>query len=440
MEPIKVGLLGFGTVGSGTFTVLRRNQEEIKRRAGRGIEISRIAVRMPAKAEAATAQGIAVTDDFNAVVDDPSIAIVCEMIGGTGFARELVLRAIANGKHVVTANKALLAVHGTEIFEAARAKGVMVAFEAAVAGGIPIIKALREGLTANRIAYIAGIINGTTNYILSEMRDRGLDFATALKAAQELGYAEADPTFDIEGVDAAHKVTIMSAIAFGVPVQFERAYVEGISKLAAIDIRYAEDLGYRIKLLGIARRTEQGIELRTHPTLIPAKRLLANVEGAMNAVVVHGDAVGTTLYYGKGAGAEPTASAVVADLVDVTRLHTADPEHRVPHLAFQPDSLSNTPILPIDDVTSGYYLRLRVADVTGVLANITRILADKGISIDALLQKESEEVDGAGKGETDIILITHETVEKNVNAAIAEIEALSTVVSKVTKLRMEALN
>ncbi|MDR5813271.1 homoserine dehydrogenase [Caballeronia sp. LZ033] len=440
MEPIKVGLLGFGTVGSGTFTVLRRNQEEIKRRAGRGIEISRIAVRTPSKAEAATAQGIAVTDDFNAVVDDPSIAIVCEMIGGTGFARELVLRAIANGKHVVTANKALLAVHGTEIFEAARAKGVMVAFEAAVAGGIPIIKALREGLTANRIAYIAGIINGTTNYILSEMRDRGLDFATALKAAQELGYAEADPTFDIEGVDAAHKVTIMSAIAFGVPVQFERAYVEGISKLAAIDIRYAEDLGYRIKLLGIARRTEQGIELRTHPTLIPAKRLLANVEGAMNAVVVHGDAVGTTLYYGKGAGAEPTASAVVADLVDVTRLHTADPEHRVPHLAFQPDSLSNTPILPIDDVTSGYYLRLRVADVTGVLANITRILADKGISIDALLQKESEEVDGAGKGETDIILITHETVEKNVNAAIAEIEALSTVVSKVTKLRMEALN
>ncbi|MCG7401319.1 MULTISPECIES: homoserine dehydrogenase [Caballeronia] len=440
MEPIKVGLLGFGTVGSGTFTVLRRNQEEIKRRAGRGIEISRVAVRTPAKAEAAKQEGIAVTDDFNAVVDDPSIAIVCEMIGGTGFARELVLRAIANGKHVVTANKALLAVHGTEIFEAARAKGVMVAFEAAVAGGIPIIKALREGLTANRIEYIAGIINGTTNYILSEMRDRGLDFATALKAAQELGYAEADPTFDIEGVDAAHKVTIMSAIAFGVPVQFDRAYVEGISKLAAIDIRYAEDLGYRIKLLGIARRSEKGIELRTHPTLVPAKRLLANVEGAMNAVVVHGDAVGTTLYYGKGAGAEPTASAVVADLVDVTRLHTADPEHRVPHLAFQPDSLSNTPILPIDEVTSGYYLRLRVADVTGVLANITRILADKGISIDALLQKESEEVDGANKGETDIILITHETLEKNVNAAIAQIEALSTVVSKVTKLRMEALN
>jgi homoserine dehydrogenase len=438
MEPIKVGLLGFGTVGSGTFTVLRRNQEEIKRRAGRGIEITRIAVRTPSKVQGA--EGIDVTTDFNAVVDDPSIDIVAEMIGGTGVARELVLRAIANGKHVVTANKALLAVHGSEIFEAAGKKGVMVAFEAAVAGGIPIIKALREGLTANRIQYIAGIINGTTNYILSEMRDRGLDFATALKAAQELGYAEADPTFDIEGVDAAHKVTIMSAIAFGVPVQFDRAYVEGISKLDAIDIRYAEALGYRIKLLGIARRTEKGIELRTHPTLIPAKRLLANVEGAMNAVVVHGDAVGTTLYYGKGAGAEPTASAVVADLVDVTRLHTADPEHRVPHLAFQPDSLANTPILPIEEVTSSYYLRLRVADVTGVLANITRILADKVISIDALLQKESEHVDGEDKGETDIILLTHETVEREINAAIAQIEALSTVVSKVTKLRMEGLN
>jgi homoserine dehydrogenase len=437
MEPIKVGLLGFGTVGSGTFTVLRRNQEEIRRRAGRGIEISRIAVRTPSKVKGA--EGVEITTDFRSVVDDPSIDIVAEMIGGTGVARELVLRAIANGKHVVTANKALLAVHGSEIFEAASKKGVMVAFEAAVAGGIPIIKALREGLTANRIEYIAGIINGTTNYILSEMRDRGLDFATALKAAQELGYAEADPTFDIEGVDAAHKITIMSAIAFGVPVQFDRAYVEGISKLDAIDIRYAEDLGYRIKLLGIARRTEKGIELRTHPTLIPEKRLLANVEGAMNAVVVHGDAVGTTLYYGKGAGAEPTASAVVADLVDVTRLHTADPEHRVPHLAFQQDSLANTPILPIEEVTSSYYLRLRVADVTGVLANITRILADKVISIDALLQKESEHVNGEDKGETDIILLTHETVEKEINAAITQIEALSTVVSKVTKLRMEGM-
>ncbi|WP_296654727.1 homoserine dehydrogenase [Paraburkholderia sp.] len=443
MEPIKVGLLGFGTVGSGTFTVLRRNQEEIKRRAGRGIEVARVAVRNPAKATAQlgdAAGTVDLTTDFNAVVDDPSIDIVAEMIGGTGIAKDLVLRAIANGKHVVTANKALLAVHGTEIFEAASTKGVMVAFEAAVAGGIPIIKALREGLTANRIQYIAGIINGTTNYILSEMRERGLDFATALKGAQELGYAEADPTFDIEGVDAAHKATIMSAIAFGVPVQFDKAYVEGISKLDAIDIKYAEELGYRIKLLGIARRTDHGIELRTHPTLIPAKRLLANVEGAMNAVVVYGDAVGSTLYYGKGAGAEPTASAVVADLVDVTRLHTADPGHRVPHLAFQPDRLSNTPILPIEEVTSGYYLRLRVADQTGVMADITRILADSGISIDALLQKESEQVDAHGKAETDIILITHITVEKNVNAAIGKIEKLGTVKSSVTKLRMEGLD
>ena len=441
MEPIKVGLLGFGTVGSGTFTVLRRNQEEIRRRAGRGIEVARIAVRNRAKALAAlggAAGGVEVGDDFNAVVDDPGIGIVAEMIGGTGIARELVLRAIDNGKHVVTANKALLAVHGTEIFAAAHAKGVMVAFEAAVAGGIPIIKALREGLTANRIQYIAGIINGTTNYILSEMRERGVDFATALAGAQALGYAEADPTFDIEGIDAAHKLTIMSAIAFGVPMQFDRAYVEGISKLDATDIKYAEDLGYRIKLLGITRRTERGIELRVHPTLISAKRLLASVEGAMNAVEVHGDAVGATVYYGKGAGAEPTASAVVADLVDVTRLHTADPEHRVPHLAFQPQSLSDTPILPIGEVTSGYYLRLRVADVTGVLADITRLLADAGISIDAMLQRESEQI--AANGETDVVIITHETLEKNVNASITRIEALTTVVSSVTKLRIEALN
>jgi homoserine dehydrogenase len=441
MEPIKVGLLGFGTVGSGTFTVLRRNQEEIRRRAGRGIEVARIAVRNRAKALAAlggAADGVEVGDDFNAVVDDPGIGIVAEMIGGTGIARELVLRAIDNGKHVVTANKALLAVHGTEIFAAAHAKGVMVAFEAAVAGGIPIIKALREGLTANRIQYIAGIINGTTNYILSEMRERGVDFATALAGAQALGYAEADPTFDIEGIDAAHKLTIMSAIAFGVPMQFDRGYVEGISKLDATDIKYAEDLGYRIKLLGITRRTERGIELRVHPTLISAKRLLASVEGAMNAVEVHGDAVGATLYYGKGAGAEPTASAVVADLVDVTRLHTADPEHRVPHLAFQPQSLSDTPILPIGEVTSGYYLRLRVADVTGVLADITRLLADAGISIDAMLQRESEQI--AANGETDVVIITHETLEKNVNASITRIEALTTVVSSVTKLRIEALN
>ena len=439
MNPIKIGLLGLGTVGGGTLKVLQRNQEEIRRRAGRGIEVAMIAVRNLDKARAIVQEAganVPVVNDPFAVVDSPEIDIVVELIGGYELTRDLVLRAIANGKHVVTANKALLAVHGTEIFEAAHAKGVMVAFEAAVAGGIPIIKALREGLTANRIQSIAGIINGTTNYILSEMRERGLDFATALAGAQALGYAEADPTFDIEGVDAAHKLTIMSAIAFGIPMQFDRAYVEGISKLASIDIKYAEDLGYRIKLLGITRRTERGIELRVHPTLISAKRLLASVEGAMNAVEVHGDAVGTTVYYGKGAGAEPTASAVVADLVDVTRLHTADPGHRVPHLAFQPQSMADTPVLPIDEVTSGYYLRLRVADVTGVLADITRILAEAGISIDALLQKEAEQV--ADNGETDVVIITHDTLEKNVNAAIARIEALTTVVSKVTKLRIEA--
>ncbi|CAB3796567.1 homoserine dehydrogenase [Pararobbsia alpina] len=443
MESIKIGLLGFGTVGKGTYDVLKRNQEEIKRRAGRGIEVTRIAVRDVAKARGGlgdTGASIPVDTDGAALVDDPAVDIVVETIGGTGIARELVLRAIRNGKHVVTANKALLAVHGGEIFEAASQRGVMVAFEAAVAGGVPIIKALREGLTANRIGWIAGIINGTTNFILSSMRDRGVDFATALADAQRLGYAEADPTFDIEGVDAAHKVTIMSAIAFGVPVQFDRAHVEGISKLDSIDIRYAEELGYRIKLLGIARRAQKGIELRVHPTLIPSKRLIANVEGAMNAIVVQGDAVGSTLYYGKGAGAEPTASAVVADLVDVTRLHTADPNNRVPHLAFQPDRLSDTPILPIDEITSSYYLRLRVADVTGVLANITRILADRDISIDALLQKESEDVSVDGRSETDIVLVTHETIEKNMNAAIVQIEALDTVKGAVTKLRMESMN
>ena len=443
MESIKIGLLGFGTVGKGTFDVLKRNQEEIKRRAGRGIDITRIAVRDVAKARIGLgddAAHIPVDTDGSALVDDPSVDIVVETIGGTGIARELVLRAISNGKHVVTANKALLAVHGSEIFEAASKRGVMVAFEAAVAGGVPIIKALREGLTANRIEWIAGIINGTTNFILSSMRDRGVDFATALADAQRLGYAEADPTFDIEGVDAAHKVTIMSAIAFGVPVQFDRAHVEGISKLDSIDIKYAEELGYRIKLLGIARRAPNGIELRVHPTLIPSKRLIANVEGAMNAIVVQGDAVGSTLYYGKGAGAEPTASAVVADLVDVTRLHTADPNNRVPHLAFQPDRLSDTPILPITEITSSYYLRLRVADVTGVLANITRILADRDISIEALLQKESEEVSVDGRAETDIVLVTHETVERNLNDAIAKIESLDTVKGAVTRLRMESMN
>ncbi|MCG5261685.1 homoserine dehydrogenase [Cupriavidus gilardii] len=436
MNPIKVGLLGIGTVGSGTFDVLKRNQEEIRRRAGRGIEITMVADLNTERARELTGGKVEVVADAREVVAHPDIDIVVELIGGYGIARELVLQAIANGKHVVTANKALLAVHGNEIFEAARSKGVMVAFEAAVAGGIPIIKALREGLSANRIQWIAGIINGTTNFILSEMRDKGLDFDTVLKEAQQLGYAEADPTFDIEGIDAAHKITLMSAIAFGMPVEFDKTHVEGITRLSAIDIQYAEELGYRIKLLGLTRRREDGIELRVHPTLVPASRLIANVEGAMNAVLVQGDAVGATLYYGKGAGAEPTASAVIADLVDVTRLHTADPEHRVPHLAFQPDELSSVPVLPIEEVTSSYYLRMRVSDQTGVLADITRILADSGISIDAMLQKESRE----GEPQTDIIMLSHLAREKQINAAIARIEALPTVLSGVTRLRMEELN
>ncbi|HEX7634701.1 MAG TPA: homoserine dehydrogenase [Noviherbaspirillum sp.] len=440
MKPIKVGLLGIGTVGSGTFNVLKRNREEITRRAGRSIQITMVADLNTARAKELTNGECEVVSDANLVVNNPEIDIVVELIGGYGIAKELVMKAIANGKHVVTANKALLATHGTEIFKAAQEKGTMVAFEAAVAGGIPIIKALREGLTANRIQWIAGIINGTTNFILSEMRDKGLDFDVVLKEAQRLGYAEADPTFDIEGIDAAHKATIMSAIAFGIPVQFDKAYVEGITKLQAIDIRYAEQLGYRIKLLGIARRTQvngaEGIELRVHPTLIPAKRLIANVEGAMNAVLVQGDAVGATLYYGKGAGSEPTASAVIADLVDITRLATADPEHRVPHLAFQPDAMTDTPILPMSEVTTSYYLRMQVADQPGVLADITRILADSTISIDAMLQKEPAE----GEAKADIIILTHQTQEKNIVAAIARIDALSTVVGEVTKIRLEQLN
>jgi len=440
MNPIKVGLLGIGNVGAGTFNVLRRNQEEIRRRAGRGIEVTVVAARNVERAKERTGGLVKVVADPFEVVNDPDVDIVVELIGGYELARELVLQAIANGKHVVTANKALLAVHGNEIFAAAQEKGVMVAFEAAVAGGIPIIKALREGLTANRIEWLAGIINGTTNFILSEMRDKGLDFDTALKQAQELGYAEADPTFDIEGVDAAHKATIMSAIAFGIPVQFDKAYVEGISKLNAIDIRYAEQLGYRIKLLGIAKRATvngtEGIELRVHPTLIPAKRLIANVEGAMNAVLVQGDAIGATLYYGKGAGAEPTASAVIADLVDITRLATADPEHRVPHLAFQPNEMTNIEILPMSEITTSYYLRMHVADQPGVLADLTRILADATISIDAMLQKEPAD----NETRTDIIMLTHQTQEKNVVAAIAKMEALATVVGSVTKIRLENLS
>lgn len=436
MTPIQVGLLGIGTVGSGTFNVLQRNQEEIQRRAGREIRITMVADLDVARAKSIVGEGAEVVSDARAVIANPAIDIVIELIGGYGIARTLVMEAIAAGKHVVTANKALLAVHGTEIFAAAREKGVVVAFEAAVAGGIPIIKALREGLSANRIEWVAGIINGTTNFILSEMRSKGLDFGVVLKEAQRLGYAEADPTFDIEGVDAGHKATIMSAIAFGVPVQFERAYVEGITRLQAADIRYAEQLGYRIKLLGITKRRPEGIELRVHPTLVPTQRLIANVEGAMNAVVVQGDAVGTTLYYGKGAGSEPTASAVIADLVDITRLHTADPHHRVPYLAFQPGALQDTPILPIADVRTSFYLRLQVADQAGVLARITGILAESDISIDAVLQRESAE----GEDQTDLIILTHDTVEGRMNAALAQMQALPTVRAPIVRIRKEDLS
>ena len=441
MKAIQVGLMGIGTVGSGTFNVLQRNQEEIKGRAGRGIEITMVADLDTARAKQIVGEGVAVVNDARALIANPDIEIVVELIGGYGIAKTLVMEAIAAGKHVITANKALLAVHGTEIFAAAHAKGVMVAFEAAVAGGIPIIKALREGLTANSIQWIAGIINGTTNFILSERRDKGLDFDVVLKEAQRLGYAEADPTFDIEGVDAAHKATIMSAIAFGIPVQFDKAYVEGITKLSATDIRYAEQLGYRIKLLGITRRREgEGVELRVHPTLVPAKRLIANVEGAMNAVVVNGDAVGTTLYYGKGAGSEPTASAVIADLVDVTRLATSDPQHRVPHLAFQPGQMRDVGVLPMDRVVTSYYLRLRVADEKGVLARVATILAENGISIDAVLQREADEVGGEGSTQTDLIILTHEAREGAMNAALAQLQGLPSVLAPIVRIRKEELN
>lgn len=440
MKSIQVGLLGIGTVGSGTFNVLKRNQEEIRRRAGRGIEITMVADLDTARAQSIVGPGVTVVNDARAVIANPEIDIVIELIGGYGIAKALVLEAIAAGKHVVTANKALLAVHGTEIFAAASAKGVMVAFEAAVAGGIPIIKALREGLTANSIQWIAGIINGTTNFILSEMRDKGLDFDVVLKEAQRLGYAEADPTFDIEGVDAAHKVTLMSAIAFGIPVQFDKAYVEGITQLGATDIKYAEQLGYRIKLLGITKRTAKGIELRVHPSLVPAKRLIANVEGAMNAVVVQGDAVGATLYYGKGAGSEPTASAVIADLVDITRLHTADPHQRVPHLAFQPDAMSDLLVLPMSEVVTSYYLRLRVADEAGVLAQVTGLLAGAGISIDAVLQREADEVSGEGGTSTDLIILTHDTREGTMTDALSQLQKLPTVLAPIVRIRKEELN
>ena len=421
------------------FAVLKRNQAEIVRRSGRGIEITMVADLDIARAQAAVGPDVNVVNDARDVIANPAIDVVIELIGGYGVAKQLVLEAIEAGKHVVTANKALLAVHGTEIFAAASRKGVMVMFEAAVAGGIPIIKSLREGLSANRIQWIAGIINGTTNFILSEMRDKGLDFAVVLKEAQALGYAEADPTFDIEGVDAAHKAALMSAMAFGVPVQFDKAYVEGITQLGATDIKYAEQLGYRIKLLGLTKKTDKGIELRVHPTLVPIKRLIANVEGAMNAVMVHGDAVGTTLYYGKGAGSEPTASAVIADLIDIARLHSADASQRVPHLAFQPDAMSNTPVLPMSEVVTSYYLRLNVADEAGVLANVTSMLAKAGISIDAVLQREADEVGGEGATQTDLIILTHQCVEAKMNEALVQMQALSTVLAPIVRIRKEEL-
>jgi homoserine dehydrogenase len=440
LPALRVGLLGIGTVGSGTFEVLKRNQDEIQRRAGRGIVITMIADLDTERAKKIVGPDVTVVNDGSLVVSSPDVDVVIELIGGYGIAKALVLAAISNGKHVVTANKALLAVHGNEIFAAAAKAGVMVAFEAAVAGGIPIIKALREGLTANRVEWIAGIINGTTNFILSEMRDKGMAFDTVLKEAQRLGYAEADPTFDIEGVDAAHKATILGSIAFGMPLSFEHAYVEGITKLEAEDIKYAEQLGYRIKLLGIARRrsinSKDAIELRVHPTLIPAKRLIANVEGAMNAVWVKGDAVGHTMYYGKGAGSEPTASAVIADLVDVARAGLLSAEQRVPALGFQAEQLLNTPILSIDDVETAYYLRIRVVDEPGVLADITRMLADASVSLDAVLQREPAE----GEHQTDVVLITHSTIERSIKAALSRIQALPTVLSKIRLIRLEELN
>jgi homoserine dehydrogenase len=435
MKPINVGLLGIGIVGGGTWEVLNRNADEIQRRAGRAINIAVVADKEVEKARSVVKDKAKVVDDAFGVVRGNDVEIVVELIGGHTVAKDLILEAIAHGKHVVTANKALLANHGNEIFAAAQKKGVMVAFEASVGGGIPIIKALREGLAANRIEWIAGIINGTSNFILSEMRDKGLPFGEALADAQRRGYAEADPTFDIEGVDAAHKLTILSALAFGIPMQFKRVYTEGISKLTKADIGYAEQLGYRIKLLGITRRAKTGIELRVHPTLVPARRLIANVEGVMNAILVKGDAVGATLYYGAGAGSQPTASAVVADLVDVTRLITADPEHRVPHLAFQPDRLSAEPVLPMGEVETSYYLRMRVLDRPGVLADITRILADSAISIEAMVQKEPVE----GESRVDIVMLTHLALEKNVEQAMARIEKLASVEGKVTRIRLESL-
>jgi homoserine dehydrogenase len=453
VEPVKIGILGLGTVGSGTVNVLTRNADEISRRAGRAIRVVQAAARDVARKRNCPTAGIRLTSDPQEVVNNPDIAVVVELLGGQEPARSLVLKAIENGKHVVTANKALIAAHGNEIFAAAQKKGVMVAFEAAVAGGIPIIKTIREGLAGNRIEWLAGIINGTSNFILTEMRDalqgcssaaggrkpgaaKGADFAAVLKEAQRLGYAETDPTFDVEGVDAAHKLTILAAIAFGIPLQFDKAYTEGITKITGLDIEYAEQLGYRIKLLGIARRAANGIELRVHPTLIPERRLIANVDGVMNAVLVKGDAAGPSMYYGAGAGADPTASAVVADIVDVVRTLTADPNNRVPHLAFQPDQLANLPILPMDEVETAYYLRLQALDKPGVLADVTRILGDGGISIEAILQKEPH----AGENTVPVIILTQRVLEKHMNQAIARIEALPSIPGKVMRIRLEHLN
>ena len=439
LKPIQVGLLGIGTVGGGTFRVLQRNQEEIKRRAGRGIEIGIVAARDLARARSLIGPDTPLTADPFEVVNHPDVEIVVEVIGGTTLAKELVMRAIANGKHVVTANKALLAEHGNEVFAAAQKHGVMVAFEGAVAVSIPIIKALREGLSGNRIEWVAGIINGTTNFILSEMRDKGLGFDTVLAQAQALGYAEADPSFDIEGFDAAHKATILASVAFGIPIQFKPDHVEGITQLAAADISYAFQMGYRIKLLGIAKRTAQGIELRVHPTLIPSKRLLANVEGSMNGIMVKSDAAGITMYYGAGAGSEQTASAVIADLVDVARLHTADAAQRVPHLAFQPDAMSSEPVLPMSAVVTSYYLRLRVADQAGVLAKVAGILADCDISIDAVIQREADEIDSDNAAQTDLIILTHDCVESRMDTALARMQTLPTVLQKIVRIRKEEL-
>ncbi len=436
LEPVKVGVLGLGTVGSGTANILSRNADEIVRRAGRGIQITIASVRNIKNKRACDTSAITLTEDPNKVVNDPEVEIVLELIGGTDQARELVLKAINNGKHVVTANKALIALHGNEIFQHAQEKGVTVAFEAAVAGGIPIIKAIREGLAGNSIQWLAGIINGTGNYILTEMRDKGRDFDDVLKEAQQLGYAEADPTFDIEGIDAAHKLTILASIAFGVPLQFEKVYTEGITEITSADVAYAAELGYRIKHLGIAKRTVNGLELRVHPTLIPYRRLIANVDGVMNAVLVKADALGPSLYYGAGAGAEPTGSAVVADLVDVVRALTSDPENRVPHLAFQPDALSDIPVLSMDDVSTAYYLRIHVQDRPGVLADVTQIFANHTISIEAIIQKEPQ----ANAKSVPIIILTHEVNEQNMNQAIEEIENLQVVTSKIMRIRLETLS